>query len=516
MPSGIFNLKQQIQEITLGAWSGQKTPAVDYLVVAGGGGGGHEGCTSVGAGGGGAGGLLQGILNVTSGTPITVTIGSGGAGSTSAAVIGGTGANSVFSSITTIGGGGGASTGLSGPNASSGGSGGGGGNEAADGSCRPNGTPGKGILGQGNTGGAGYGCGNASLTGPGGGGGGAGTIGLNGNCSTAGSGGVGVASAISGTITTYSGGGGGGTNGGAPAGSGGTGGGGAGGTGATNGTNGTVNTGGGGGASGRGGGGAGQGGSGIVIISYPDIYNAPSAFGGANSPTASTSGSGSFSLNGSNQYVTYPQNSAFAFGSSAFTVEFWIYPTSNLPAFASPFTTGSTSGDFVIDVQSTGLYLDVNNNATVTATSSIALTLNAWNHVAVSRGASGSTLYIFINGQIGASVTNSTSWTNTGVVTIGKQSNIYVPGYISNLRVVKGTQVYSSAFTPPTAPLTAIANTSLLLNTVSPSAFNDSSTNAFTPTVYNNSSWNQSSPFATGLGYKNRVYTWTGSGTVTF
>jgi hypothetical protein len=25
--------------------------------------------------------------------------------------------------------------------------------------------------------------------------------------------------------------------------------------------------------------------------------------------------------------------------------------------------------------------------------------------------------------------------------------------------------------------------------------------------------WNSSSPFATGLGYKNRVYTWTSTGT---
>jgi hypothetical protein len=28
--------------------------------------------------------------------------------------------------------------------------------------------------------------------------------------------------------------------------------------------------------------------------------------------------------------------------------------------------------------------------------------------------------------------------------------------------------------------------------------------------------WNQSSPFATGLGYKNRVYSWTTTGSGTF
>jgi hypothetical protein len=39
-----------------------------------------------------------------------------------------------------------------------------------------------------------------------------------------------------------------------------------------------------------------------------------------------------------------------------------------------------------------------------------------------------------------------------------------IDGYMSDFRLVKGTAVYTAAFTPPTAPLTAITNTQLLTN----------------------------------------------------
>jgi len=51
------------------------------------------------------------------------------------------------------------------------------------------------------------------------------------------------------------------------------------------------------------------------------------------------------------------------------------------------------------------------------------------------------------------------------------------PGYISNLRLVKGTAVYTASFTPNTAPLSAITNTSLLLNTVNAAIFDNAMMN---------------------------------------
>jgi hypothetical protein len=50
-------------------------------------------------------------------------------------------------------------------------------------------------------------------------------------------------------------------------------------------------------------------------------------------------------------------------------------------------------------------------------------------------------------------------------------------GYLSILRIVKGTAVYTGNFTPPTTPLTAIANTSLLLNFTNGGVFDGATKN---------------------------------------
>jgi hypothetical protein len=253
--------------------------SVEYLVVAGGGGG---GC--VNGGGGGAGGYRTSTLSVAASTGYTVTVGGGGSGAGSFSVRGGTGSDSVFSSITSNGGGGGGTDTQNGNNtggAQDGAPGGSGG-----GSWYGGGVGGAGTAGQGNAGGA---CpGNGSIYPfPGGGGGGAGAAGTTGGNTTStggnGAGGIGAASSITGTSTYYAGGGTGGTS--ASNIAGGAGGGGTGG--AQNGTKpggaGGTNLGGGGGggwSTTNDGSGGGTGGSGVVIIAYPDSFRALSSIGG--------------------------------------------------------------------------------------------------------------------------------------------------------------------------------------------------------------------------------------------
>jgi len=466
------------------------TPAVDYLVVAGGGGASNSYLPN---GGGGAGGLLQGSVPVTSGTSYTITVGGGGAAVS--------GSNSVFGSISATGGG---QAGGTGGVPLTGGSGGGGTNLNYGA---------QGVAGQGNAGGKSSGNGE-------GGGGGAGTVGLDAPTATGGgNGGAGIASAISGTVTAYAGGGGGSGNGsGAFAGSGGAGGGGNAAVYPTAGANGTANTGGGGG-----GGQTSTGGSGIVIVSYPDIYAGAASTTG--SPTVSTSGSGSLYFAGSDTGLILNSVNTYNNGTTNFTIEFWYY--SNNSAGQQFDIIDGTGGNqyFTISMfansggAGTGLCYFYNGSAYVGSTAAVNVPTGVWTHFAIVRN--GSTVTHYTNGVSQASTTNSYVLGNTSYNAVfGKQGNTSAAslvGYLSNFRYVNGTAIYTSSFTPPTTPLTAVTNTKILLNTVSGSPYADSSSNGYTSTTFTNlPTWNQASPFSTGLGYKNRVYTYTGSGTITF
>jgi len=134
------------------------------------------------------------------------------------------------------------------------------------------------------------------------------------------------------------------------------------------------------------------------------------------------------------------------------------------------------------------------------------ISVNTWIHVALVRN--GSTFTPYLNGVAGTTSTSASAiYTNTSPTIIGAAVNPTVnspfTGYISNLRIVNGTAVYTATFTPPTSPLTAIANTSLL--TCQSPTFIDNSTNNFTITAAGDSKPTIQNPFgftsATTNGY---------------
>lgn len=193
-------------------------------------------------------------------------------------------------------------------------------------------------------------------------------------------------------------------------------------------------------------------------------------------------------FDGSGDYLSTPNNAAFQFGTGDFTIECWVNKT-------------VAANGSIVDVRSGGtgavpwaFYIDASNfpyfyDGTV-YTSSVATTLNAWNHVAIVR--TSGVLKIFVNGVQGYSAAYTASLNAAGSLLVGGTA-AYTTGYISNLRIVKGTAVYTANFTPPTAPLTAISGTSLL--TCQSNRFRDASTNNFAITKFGETSVTAFSPF---------------------
>ena len=201
----------------------------------------------------------------------------------------------------------------------------------------------------------------------------------------------------------------------------------------------------------------------ITVNGSPSVQ-AFSPFNPTAAWSASTNG-GSGYFDGSGDYLTAPSNAAFAFGTGDFTVEAWIYCTALSGVenfiFDSRSSVSTAGMGFNIEPTTGKLRYSGTANNVLTSTS---ITTNAWTHVAWVR--SGSTLTGYINGTSGGSVSNSDNLTqNVGAVgVVGFAASGYFNGYMSNVRIVKGTAVYTANFTPPTAPLTAITNTSLLTN----------------------------------------------------
>jgi hypothetical protein len=190
-------------------------------------------------------------------------------------------------------------------------------------------------------------------------------------------------------------------------------------------------------------------------------------------------GSNSVYFDGNGDYLTGPANTSLI-TTGQFTIEFWInvpsHASNRALIFNSHWDIGQNGGFRVYLLSagtiefsaSTGAY----NTIPVVFTSTSAVPLG-WSHIAIVRNASNS-ISCYINGILASTpVTYASSLSlssdgNIGQLRIGV--GIYdggvsdaFTGYISNLRMVNGTAVYTAAFTPPTAPLTAIANTSLLI-----------------------------------------------------
>jgi hypothetical protein len=222
---------------------------------------------------------------------------------------------------------------------------------------------------------------------------------------------------------------------------------------------------------------------------------------GTFSPFSLAAGEWSNYFDGSGDYLDAGNQTAHNFDGQ-FTVEAWVYRTvgSTNQAIAGKWALNNDAWLILIGSNNTIIFYYESFNITTTAT----IPLNAWCHVAVTRDSSNN-IRIFVDGvQTGSTTNSSANISGTASLTIGAYNatgsiTSFLTGYISNLRVVKGTAVYTSSFTPPTAPLTAITNTSLL--TCQSNRFVDNSTNAFAITRNGDVRVTPFSPFAPSAAY---------------
>lgn len=196
--------------------------------------------------------------------------------------------------------------------------------------------------------------------------------------------------------------------------------------------------------------------------------------------------------------LSLASNATFALGTGDFTIETWIYNKST----TNRIITWPTVGAPIIYLNSSNFLVYENYGTAVILTSSIAVSLNTWTHIAVCR--SSSVTKIFINGVQGASGSDTNNWGQNGI-NIGSDTSItYMTGYLSNLRIVKGTALYTNAFTPSTTPLTPVTNTLLL--TCQSNRFKDNSTNNFTITANGTPRVQAFQPFSPAASYTAAAY----------
>jgi len=228
---------------------------------------------------------------------------------------------------------------------------------------------------------------------------------------------------------------------------------------------------------------------------------------------AAASNGGSMYFDGTGDYLSIADNSTLEFGSSDFTIESWIYPTATVGANRPIWSHGTNSTNWM------SLYLHTtagrpefviisSNSTLVDIWPTDVVSPNIWYHLAVTR--SGSTFRMFLNGVLIGSATYAGAvpdYTDDYRVGYGRwngDTGVYA-GYIANLRILKGTALYTTSFVPPALPPTAVTNTQLLLNATNAGVYDatgrnviETAGNAQVSTAVKK--WGESSVFLDGSG----------------
>ena len=203
------------------------------------------------------------------------------------------------------------------------------------------------------------------------------------------------------------------------------------------------------------------------------------------------------SFSGNNVLKLPHGHSSFDFGTGDFTIEFWLFINSHTSGESTvlELRSGNAYVDnltFNLRIHSTYKGLNVypsSGQGSASLRGHVdtmgpidAMASTDWTHVALVR--SGTTLSFYLNGEIANGVGSKTyteDVDNDTEITIGGDAASGFNGKIFDLRMVKGTAVYTAEFTPPTDFLEKISGTAVL--TCRRGWFYDESDNAHAITI---------------------------------
>ncbi len=167
----------------------------------------------------------------------------------------------------------------------------------------------------------------------------------------------------------------------------------------------------------------------------------------------------------------------FNFGTGDLTIECWIKCSNSQGGYPRVVAIGPQWGNetnnlmWDHDETANRVSFYCYNHSSSTSAPLLKSSVKAFNgdeqyhHIAVTRN--GDTWRLFVDGAMedqqtwAGSPTTANSFCTIGN-TEGTATTSWFGGYISNVRIVKGTAVYTSSFRPPTEPLTSVTNTKLL------------------------------------------------------
>lgn len=197
---------------------------------------------------------------------------------------------------------------------------------------------------------------------------------------------------------------------------------------------------------------------------FTDVYSHSFSVGGnAQISTAQSKFGGASALfDGTGDYINTADSADWHWDGD-FTIEMWLYPTNLSPAaaYAIMSQAAASGNEVTLAINTAGkVYIRKEVSGVGTnVTSTTALTINTWQHVAVVR--SGSAVTFYLNGVANGSGT----WTGNTDMTSGLYiggyfyagsflSGRYYYGYMDELRITKGTARYLSGFTPASSEFT--------------------------------------------------------------